>query len=254
MGLQEFGRTLRTRTHRYPVCLVPAYRLPASILYRRHPVCRLGRHPSVSKHHRLQRARRNRTHRTAQQPRTLPDVGHTRRRLPQRTTKNPARLGRNLPDYADRRFRFGQFAHHLDLHSRHRPHPSLLVFPFGQIQQADDAQHSRSRIPYRAVPIFHEHHSGNLHRHPPSNASPTAVSQTCRAKSNGAKPSPPSSPPRYSGTAGTVLPNKPSSSMPNSTTYTTTSSATCSPIPTTSSSNSLQRWGSAARFWLPQPC
>lgn len=82
----------------------------------------------------------------------------------------------------------------------------------------------------------------------PSNASPTAVSQTCRAKSNGIKPLPPSSPPRYSGTAGTVLPNKPSSSMPNSTTYTTTSSATCSPIPTTSSSNSLQRWESAARF------
>lgn len=42
----------------------------------------------------------------------------------------------------------------------------FLVFPFGQIQQADDARHSRSRIPNRAVPIFHEHHSRNLYWHP----------------------------------------------------------------------------------------
>lgn len=46
-----------------------------------------------------------------------------------------------------------------------------FLIPFGLMlflspaEASDGARHSRSRIPYRAVPIFHEHHSGNLYRH-----------------------------------------------------------------------------------------
>lgn len=47
----------------------------------------------ASKHHRSQRARRNRTHRAAQQPRTLPHVGHTASAYLNGQRKIPAALG-----------------------------------------------------------------------------------------------------------------------------------------------------------------